>query len=137
MTISRRRFLAGIGIGAAASAAPATWINVVAPALGLRPRRQLDLAEVDAETVRPHVGSRFRLDRPGGPAIDLELAEVISEPVDRGGIDSFSLRFTAAQPLDLPQSAFPLEHAVLGQFGIFLVPTGGSATAVINHVARR
>lgn len=136
MGISRRRFVAGVGIGALWTALPGTGIGILAgtPALAAppAPSRAFDLGTATAATFRPHLGSRFRLQRQGQRALDLELAGIESQPAD-GATDSFSLQFSAAKPVGLVQAAYRLEHTALGAFNLFVVPVGSRLVAVVNH----
>lgn len=136
MGLSRRRFLAGIGAGALSGSLPAIGLGRASVALaGPSSRAAFDLATATADTFRPHVGTRFRLQRPG-KAVDLVLDDVVAGP-PAGPTDSFALRFSASRAPTLSQSIYSLDHAELGTFDLFLVPSGaGVLTAVVNHLNR-
>jgi hypothetical protein len=84
----------------------------------------LELAQVTAETFRPHLGSEFLLQR-SGAQLSLTLAEVsalnTSPHAPRPG---FLLRFLSAEPGNEGQGLYRLEHATLGPLELFLVPAG-------------
>jgi hypothetical protein len=141
MTISRRRLLAGAGTGVLMGSVPARVAGAVVPTAApaapaaptTRPPR-LNLARVTADTFRPHVGTRFRLRRPGQPALRLKLVRV-----DPGAADaatrSFSLMFRSPERFRLGQGTYVVTHRRLGRFRVFLVPVAGwKVEAVINHV---
>jgi hypothetical protein len=57
------------------------------------------------------------------------------------GYESFSLLFQGPAEPFLPQAIYPLEHAQLGAFALFLVPVGKNAAgflyeAVLNLAPR-
>jgi hypothetical protein len=146
MTITRRGLLAGAGVGALWSGRPARAMAAILPGSGgvaavgpaatstKRPRR-LDLATVTPATFVPHVGTRFRLRRPGQTALRLKLVGVRRAPADGGVTRSFSLLFRSPEPVELRQEIQVLNHPVLGRIRIFLVPlTKWKLEAVINHV---
>lgn len=140
MDITRRRFLSAIGAGAVWSSLPRTGLGLLgagSPAWAARASRTaLDLVTATADTFRPHVGSRFRLQRAGQKALDLRLDGVTSSQPD-GVTDAFSLQFSAGGPTGLGQATYDLDHAVLGPFRIFLVPAGSQGLgAVVNHVLK-
>jgi hypothetical protein len=131
--------MAGLGIGTVWASLPATGLRVVggmAPALAASAglRTEFDLATATADTFRPHTRSRFRVTRPGGKVADLVLADVTAA-AGGGSTDTFSLRFTAAKPHGLRQATYAVDHAVLGPFHLFLVPSGATGmTAVVSHL---
>lgn len=139
MEISRRELLVGMGAGAVSVLAPVSPWSATASAAPVgstgRTRAGLDLATATADTFRPHVGSRFRLQRSGQRALDLTLSAVNQRPAADDGTDSFSLLFSAAQTAGLGQATYQLDHSVLGSFNLFVVPVGtGGLTAVVNHL---
>lgn len=139
MEISRRRVLIALGAGALAGAVPAAGGGVLAAAgrvfASLTSPDPLDLANVTADTFRPHVGTRFRLSPAAARALDVTLAEVATPPAPDGLTDTFTLRFRADGPVELDQAVQQLDHADLGRFSMFLVPAGPHAVeAVVNHL---
>ena len=135
MTISRRRFLLGAGLGVLWGAVPVARAALVGAAPAGSARAAFDLATATADTFRPHIGSRFRLHRSGQPALDLELTQVESAATDGGRTDSFKLRFAGESAAGVAQSTYSLDHAVLGRFAIFVVPSGEAGVeAVVNHL---
>jgi Domain of unknown function (DUF6916) len=80
----------------------------------------------------PHVGSVFRVDLPGVPAVELTLTEAASlDPktaAPKAPREPFVLRFRGAGSI-LPQRIYPLESP-LGRLEIFLVPVGKTEAGV-------
>ena len=86
-----------------------------------------------------HQGSAFRATGDDGQRVELRLTEVAplsraagsgSHPLHR---EPFSLVFTSAPEVRLPQRIYALEHEHLGQLDIFLVPIGiGQYEAIFN-----
>lgn len=138
MGITRRSVLGAMGAGAVWSMVPATGLGLVgsgAQVLVAATSSPFDWATATAATFGPHVGSRFRLTRPGQKPLDLRLDGVVEAPPD-GLTDTFSLQFTAPRSAGLGQATYTLDHAVLGTFRIFMVPAGPQGLgAVVNHVA--
>lgn len=136
MGLSRRTFLAGLGAGALSGSLPAIGLGRAAVALaGPASPAAFDLASATADTFGPYVGTRFRLQRPGR-ALDLVLDDVVAAPRS-GPTESFALVLSASKPPALAQSTYTLDHADLGRFDLFLVPSGPRAmTAVVNHLQR-
>lgn len=142
MTVSRRDFLVGLGVGAILLSVPRTGIGLLdatpASARGKPgppdPAPGLDLLAATADTFRPHVGTRFTLKQPGKRNVDLTLAAVEARPPD-GVTDAFSLLFRPGKPLTLPAATYELQHSALGTFNLFVVQVGSKdIEAVINHL---
>ena len=71
-----------------------------------------------------HVNTKFRakLDQ---QQIELALVEVkgyAASANEQSGMERFSVFFTGPADLRLPQGIYPVEHAAMGTFDIFLVP---------------
>jgi hypothetical protein len=89
----------------------------------------MELREFTADTLRPHVGSTFRLTFDDGRSIDLTLTEVLvrlekhqSPHMKR---DSFSLFFKGPAGAYIQQGAYATTHEELGgPWSIFIVPIG-------------
>ena len=129
--LSRRRLLVGIGTAGAVAAVPTR--AGAAPSGATRVRR-LDLATCTAETFTPHIGTRFRLRRPGAIAVSLRLAAVERASND-DATSSFSLLFRAPRDEAIPQGTYRLTHQELGRFRVLLVPVGDrTLEAVFNHL---
>lgn len=90
----------------------------------------IDLATVTKDTFDAHLGSRFVL-RLADRALDLDLIETQALPTrpnaPRAG---FLLRFRSVVRDHLVQQIYLLEHAVLGELEIFLVPAGPDAVGM-------
>jgi hypothetical protein len=83
-------------------------------------------ADLTLHTFRPHQGTTFLLQAPGG-AVPLELVRV--QPLGHGmpgRREPFSLLFLGPDARHVEQRTWPLEHAVLGRLDVFLVPLGPS-----------
>lgn len=79
-------------------------------------------------------GKAFRLEREGGPPLDLVLVEArdlslrSGRPGPRG--EPFALLFRGPVAPILPQRIYPLQNEALGRLEIFLVPIGADADGV-------
>lgn len=89
------------------------------------------------ETFVPHVGSTFRVARPGLQPLRVRLLE--SKLLQGPGM-SFSLLFHGKPRARILQGIYRVEHPSLGGFDLFLVPVGRGVRgqdleAVINRTA--
>jgi hypothetical protein len=90
------------------------------------------------KTFVPYVNSRFRVESEAGPAVELELVELLS----RGPDDNpFSLFFRGPASPPLPQATYAFAHAELGRFVLFITPVAGDAAgytyeALFNRLHR-
>jgi hypothetical protein len=90
-------------------------------------------------TYVPLVGSMFDVRRPDGGRVAVELVDATALP-GRGECFSLVFRGPAETPLD--QRTYEMQHRVLGDFPLFLVPLGpredgGLAfEAVVNRLER-
>jgi hypothetical protein len=88
-------------------------------------------------TYVPLVGSTFDVERPGGERVRVELVDATPLP---GRGESFSLIFRGPVGVALDQRTYHVEHHVLGDFPLFLVPLGPrddgahEFEAVINRI---
>ena len=85
---------------------------------------KLDTATV--EDFAPLVGETFSLDAGEAGSFELALTAAVpaSNPGPEGTRHPFTLEFLGpAEPI-LPQHSYRLEHAVLGELEIFIVPVG-------------
>ena len=121
---TRRDFLTGCAVVAAAAVTPTTLLSASAfPRL--RPFDQLGLSDL-----APLVGTTFRVVRDGQSTVRLRLTEaqgrggarqssaVAADP----GEHQFSLLLEGRRSAPLDQDTYSLEHAVLGRFSMFIVP---------------
>lgn len=85
---------------------------------------------VSAELFLPHVGTAFSVCRQAGEAADppftLRLDEVALAKAARAEGRAFSLFFVGDAAFLLQQGTYFLQHAVLPEQPIFLVPIAGS-----------
>jgi len=59
--------------------------------------------------------------------VELELVSVkghVHKPIEQLGMERFTLYFQGPANVHLAQHVYPLEHASMGEFEIFLVPVG-------------
>ena len=74
-----------------------------------------------------HVGTEF-LVKADEREIKLELIEVkgyVSQEIEQGGMERFSVFFVGPRDPLLPQRVYRLKHERMGEFEIFLVPIAG------------
>ncbi len=100
----------------------------------------------DRATFEPYIGGTFIGRDARGRTIELKLLSVTEyKPNSKARItnrsretESFSLTFTASQPLPQFTSIHVIEHAVLGKFDLFLQRAGDDTQiiyqAVITHL---
>ena len=131
----RREFLGRVLVlGAAGTMAATVPAPAMAPAS--RPPRKLMLQELTLNDFSPHLGSKFKLHMDSGRHLDIELVE--ATPLSMGGArpahlsprGAFSIIFFAPSEAELPQQIYRLEHEVLGELEIFLVPIGRAASGL-------
>ncbi|MBV8159902.1 MAG: hypothetical protein JO265_03160 [Acidimicrobiia bacterium] len=101
-------------------------------------------AQLDRAAFDPHVGSTFAVQVSPRDTVALSLATVApltaparSRPPVKGG-EAFSLAFTGPVKA-VPQGSYPVQHAELGHFELFLAPVGrggGDYEAVFNRLWR-
>jgi hypothetical protein len=86
---------------------------------------------LNAATFEPHTGSDFRVARPDiadaaeDDVASIRLVEVLRHPAQAGAprADPFTLEFTGPPPA-LEQRIHALDHPILGELDLFLVPIG-------------
>jgi len=74
-----------------------------------------------------HVGTEFQV-KLDGRETELELIEVkgyVSQEIEQGGMERFSVFFVGPRDPFLPQQVYRLEHERIGEFDLFLVPVAG------------
>jgi hypothetical protein len=141
MSISRRRFIR-IGTIAAVAAGISLKSGVLVRAQDLTEKGSLQAAAVDPllnytqATFAQYVNSIFRLR--GFTTVDVTLMKVRdslpAKTSREGGRESFSLHFRGGS-VELPQDTYIVEHAALGTFRLFLVPTGTDENGAQGYVA--
>ena len=91
----------------------------------------VDLATITKETFDAHRGERFLLRVSADRTIELELLETEPLPTRAQATrQAFLVRFRANDRGHVPQQIYPLEHATLGTFELFLVPAGPDAVGM-------
>lgn len=137
-TFHRREFLSrALLLGAAGTLAPSlpAWAfspTQVAPAQ----KKEVMLQELTIADFSPYVGTRFKLRLATGGSLEVELVEATplgmtgARPAHLAPRGSFSVVFLAAKDAPLPQQIYHVEHEVMGEFDIFLVPIGRTATGL-------
>jgi hypothetical protein len=99
-----------------------------------------------AALFRSHVGTAFAVRLPGNRDVALQLESVANDAAEEGegGDHTFSLFFTDAidtsdaidgSAAPLPQGAYALRHAQLGEQFIFLVPVAHNAAGGYRYQA--
>jgi hypothetical protein len=74
-----------------------------------------------------HVGTKFHV-KVDEREIGLELTEVkgyVSQEIEQGGMERFSVFFAGPGDPSLPQKTYQLKHERMGEFELFLVPIAG------------
>ena len=74
-----------------------------------------------------HVGTEFHV-KLDGRETELELIEVkgyVSQEIEQGGMERFSVFFVGPRDPFLPQQTYRIAHERMGEFEIFLVPISG------------
>lgn len=93
----------------------------------------MDAKPVVFEDFADKLGETFAVLGLGETAPELTLKQADLLPVQPGAPitrPAFSLIFAGPPHFVLPQQTYDLEHAGLGQVGVFLVPVGRNAEAV-------
>lgn len=94
------------------------------------------LQELTLNDFSPHLGSKFKLRLDSGQCLEMELAEATplsmsgARPVHLAQRNAFSIVFLAPPDAPLAQQIYQLEHEVMGEFAIFLVPVGRTAAGL-------
>lgn len=137
MPISRRIF---IKVGALAAIAAGISLKPTLLTFGQEPLVKLPasdpLSNYTQATFAQYVNSIFRLR--GRKPVDVTLMKVedtLPEKASReGGRESFTLLFRGGDAT-LSQDTYIIEHAALGTFSLFLVPTGSDENGAQGYVA--
>lgn len=132
MSVSRRIFIKTASVAAIAAATLGkSTLSALAQGGATDP-----LANYTQATFTQYINSVFRLH--GSRTVDVVLEKVqdtLPETVSRtGGRESFVLHFRGGD-VRLPQDTYTVEHAALGSFGLFLVPSGADANGAQSYVA--
>lgn len=142
MRISRRNFLEVGSMVAAASAAtafPRVARAVDDEKIDSGPRRDV-LSRLKFDDAKYLVGSFFTVQAHGKPVrFRCVSVTLVPEDASSSSLDpSFAIRFLPQSSVRLDQGTYSFEHPVLGQFQLFIVPSGPktsprSYTAIVNH----
>jgi hypothetical protein len=151
MTITRRRFIQNLGIGALAAVSLTSTGSIFAQisktdGLFATPPESFSdpLNYLTKAHFEPFVDTFVQV-RTGEKQIRLRLIEVTelkraaNESRAFSG-ESFSLLFQDSRPARLNQDVYPIQHFALGEFSLLLVPTGLKGNryeAIINRIASR
>jgi hypothetical protein len=152
MTITRRRFIRNLGIGAIAAVSLTSTGIIFAQTsraadelFPLPPESLSDpLNNLTKAHFEPFVNTFVQV-RTGEKQIQLrliEVAELKREANESRAIrgESFSLLFEDSRKRRLSQEVYIIEHFALGEFSLLLVPTGIKGNryeAIINRIASR
>jgi hypothetical protein len=140
MSISRRIFMK-LGTAAAIAAGLSLKPSIIAFGQEITngfgaPVQSDPLSYYTQSTFLQYVNSVFRLR--GFTTVDVTLMKVedtLPKKVSRaGGRESFILYFRGGS-VSLPQDTYAVEHAALGNFSLFLVPTGPDENGAQGYVA--
>ena len=140
MSISRRKFIR-VGTIAAIAAGISIRPSLIALAQDVVDKAGGStvtdpLANYTQSTFAQYVNSVFRLR--GFTTVDVTLVKVedtLPVKVSRaGGRESFALFFRGGS-IKLPQDTYTVEHAALGTFQLFLVPSGADENGAQGYVA--
>jgi len=120
-TFTRKQFLTSVAAGLAGAALPSPLVKAAT-----NPRAAVS-ALTDSKTILDTysgtVGTTFLAHPAGREAVALTLLAV-EKVRSSSGTTQFSLRFAAPGGESLPEGTHDVEHATLGSFQLFLVPTG-------------
>lgn len=99
----------------------------------------MDLTEITAENMQPHVGTRFTVQFPDGTTLDLRLHRIIvyvEKHIDaRLKRDSFGMYFVGPNDRYFEQDTYTVAHESFGELLIFLVPKGPHADGGFEYEA--
>jgi len=84
----------------------------------------------DAAAFAGALHTTFLFAREPEPPVALELVEVQAAPAAAGSPGSFSVVFLGPPGPALDQSTYPVSHPTLGEFPLFIVPTGRDGRGV-------
>lgn len=139
MTKSRRKFLkAGFMAALFAAATPLNDVFSKTIKAGLTnsddtpPVLDDTLAGYSKSAFVPYVDSIFQV-HTGTGTVDLSLTNIEDLPAPSGG-ECFSLVFRGGTSA-LTQDTYEIQHAALGTFQLFLVPTGSDQNGVQGYTA--
>ncbi len=85
------------------------------------------MAELTEKDFRRYLNTRFHINFDNDEKVELELVEVKpyqAVDVEAPGYERFSLYFAGPPNIKLPQYTYPLQHAEIGEYYMFLVPLG-------------
>lgn len=94
------------------------------------------LQELTVADFSPHLGGKFKLRLDSGESLEVELVEATplgmngTRPAHLAQRGAFSVVFLAPKDAPLPQHIYHVEHEVMGEFAIFLVPIGRTAAGL-------
>lgn len=96
------------------------------------------LARLSFDDAKFLVGSKFIVHAHSGIHHFVCVKVKATDPDSTAPNRAFSMRFRPQPPVSLKQGTYTFEHPVLGQFRLFIVPSGPNPphqhyTAIINH----
>lgn len=94
------------------------------------------------DTFLKHLNTKFEVLGPDANQLELELIRITQPSVVAPGTECFSLLFRGPLQPQLPQRMYPVRHAELGDFDLFLVPValekeGLLYEAVFNRILKK
>ena len=115
MKFTRKQFLTSMATGLAATALPARVLKAVSRPLPPSARFE------------SQVGSSFQFRSPKGAVTDLVL-ERFENKAASNGTTQFSLAFADSSKTPLAEETYDVHHPALGNFKMFIIPTGQDGT---------
>lgn len=81
--------------------------------------------QLTKDTFARHLKTKFQLYYAPEKSVEIELIEMSGDELQKvKGMERFTLVFHVPIQQMLPQGIYPMEHAEMGKFEIFIVPTG-------------
>lgn len=129
MRVSRATFLKALATAMLGSRVDARALFAVAqappavPSESAGPIGRFRVQDAEPRHFRAHLKTSFAVRSPEGTRVGMVLAEVSERPVTRD-VEQFSLIFHAPAGTTVPNGIHAFQHAVLGDFDLFIVPIG-------------
>ena len=136
MTLTRRTFLVSAGsfVGAAASIGMAKHHIVEASATIQQAENSSAKVKLKRDTFAPLVNRSMTLHGPDGDSAQIRLAAVTPYNSE-SNLDQFTLQFTGAPSVKLPQGTYQIDVPKIGSVPLFLVPTNSESDRVSHYRA--
>lgn len=122
MTISRRHFLLFSGSALVATGAPLRALTATAPHSQTE-RMDVKLSQMHSSTFKALRDRKFQVQTEQGERLQFKL-EHVDNQTHSERLEQFSLVFRETAGKSVPQGTYRFKHPQLGQFNLFVVPTG-------------